>query len=144
MLPEKTTTTFREKRAAERHLAPFHLAYSELQLSGKPFDPFESKIINLSSYGMIFKSSRAFAEGTVLHLEINLPRWEKFSTKFIKFDDTSISKPFIAIGRVVRTEPVDDSAHLLAVYLDNIDPDHRQTLDRYLKTIRAHTQNKSD
>jgi len=125
-----------EKRLFKRVPKNFILEYKELTLDENP-QGYSGKLSNISACGIAFKTDRNFEQGTVLKLAIVIDRWQKHSREFIKFDQLSISKPFVAIGEVVRAEQQEDGKFLLGVSLVNVDETHRDALKSYIDSLTS-------
>lgn len=118
----------------------FVVTYNELSMGSGEREKFTSKLINISVHNILFESEKKYTDGTVIKLEFQMPRWEKFSPEFMKFDRTSISKPFVAIGQVGQVWEYEKDRYLLGVELKNVDTTHSEALRRYL----AHLWEKSE
>lgn len=126
---------FTERRRFARVPREFVVNCKELTMSEDVPEEVRSKLVNISASGILFESTRSYDKDIPLKLELMIQRWEKFSSEFIKFDQTAISKPFVALGRVARVETVEEGKFLLGVELNNVDPVHREALKRYLEHL---------
>ncbi|HRY29370.1 MAG TPA: PilZ domain-containing protein [Elusimicrobiota bacterium] len=124
-----------EKRKFKRVPGKFVVQYSELSLSEKARDVFLSQLVNISASGLLFESAQAFAVDTVLKLELKMDRWQKFSSDFYKYDQTSVSEPFVAVGKVVRVESMGKGKYLIGVFLTSVYESHRDALKKYIESL---------
>lgn len=126
-----------ERRLAERALSDCVIKINELSYGENPGEKVTSKAMNMSSNGLLVESDGKFSNESILKLEINLPRWEKYKTGFMKFDQISISKPLVALGKVFREWETEDGKRLFGIKFLNIDKDHQLALDRCIEDMLA-------
>lgn len=126
----------KEKRRFLRIPKEFIVEYKELTLTKKAAKKHSSKLVNISVGGILLESGQLFPPDTLLKLELKMPSWQKHSDDFYKFDQTSISEPFTAIGKVVRSEEVvKGKLYKLGVELVNVDKGHSDVLRKYLESL---------
>jgi len=69
----------------------------------------------------------------VLRIEIKIQDWEKFKPEFYKPDKLTVSKPLVAIVKVVRVEDIGGGQYEIGVDFSGMDEGHRIALAKYVK-----------
>ncbi|MEI8012917.1 MAG: PilZ domain-containing protein [Candidatus Omnitrophota bacterium] len=88
---------------------------------------------DLSEGGLLFESGEAFAIGTILKLQVDIPGWEKYKREFFKADQRLDRQPLIVLAKVVRIEDVGGGHSDVGVAFVALDSGHRLALRKYLK-----------
>ena len=88
---------------------------------------------DISAGGLLFECKRKYDIGNLLKLEIVIPGWEKFKSEFYKPDESSRSKPLIALASVVRVEMVKPGLYDIGVSFAGIDEGHQSALLQYIQ-----------
>ena len=96
----KTVTI--EKRSKQRVVMGSTVVFNELDLSGEKKEKYFTQLVNVSTNGILIVDDRFLSVRTLLTLSLYIKRWQKYSKDFFKFDQTSISKPLVAVGKVSR------------------------------------------
>jgi len=95
---------------------------------------FTSHILNISANGVIFEAEKKFSIDTMLQLRINLIGWHKEKNDFYKFDETAVSEPLLAIGRVVRIEELKKAkSYKIGVEFINLNEDDKEALISFIQ-----------
>ena len=99
---------------------------------------FEVYMVDVSEGGVGFKDApEAFPVGNPIQVALILQGWTRHTSEFMKYDDTSLSRPLMAIGQVVRCAPGDDGKFEVGVEFLDIWDDHWNAMRRYLEQERA-------
>lgn len=134
-MAKKSKARITEERRFVRLPREFVLELSELVMSKEAAEFIVARILNISASGILLESERDFPLGSLLKLKIKIDTWEKFLPGFKKFDQSSLSAPFKAIGQVIRKdESAEESGKfLLGVDLKNVDESHRVAVNKYIE-----------
>lgn len=102
---------------------------------------FEVYMVDVSEGGVGFKDSpREFVLGIPIQVALLLQGWHRHTSEFLKYDDTSISRPLTAVGRVTRCAKGDDGNYEVGVEFLDIWEDHWNAMRVYLEKERARLQ----
>ncbi len=94
---------------------------------------FELETVDVSEGGVRFDAPGAFAPGAVVQVALVLQGWHRHTSGFLKYDETVVSRPLTAVGRVVRCLPEEGGAFEVGVEFVDIWEDHWRAVRRYLE-----------
>lgn len=122
-----------ERRKFVRLSREYVLQYEEFRFSTQKISNYEGTTENISAGGVLIETEEEYSTGTLLKLKIRVPDWEKCKSEFLKIDQTSLSEPFVVLGKVVRVKKILPQGYEIGLHFVSIDEDHRQALRRYLE-----------
>lgn len=93
----------------------------------------ELATVDVSEGGVRFEAPSAPVLGAVVQVALVLQGWHRHTSGFLKYEETAVSKPLTAIGRVVRCFPTPDGAYEVGVEFVDIWDDHWRAVRRYLE-----------
>ncbi|MHB8766146.1 MAG: PilZ domain-containing protein [Deferrisomatales bacterium] len=102
------------------------------------------QMLDVSEAGARFDSPQPFAPGTLVQVALVLAGWHRHKTGFLKYDDTSVSKPLTALARVVRCLPAEGGVHELGVEFVDIWDDHWRAMRIYLERELSRVEAQDD
>lgn len=133
---EKVTRV--KKRNDVRMDHNFNVTLSVLTMSEEAKEKISLPLINISASGILVVSYKLFSVDTLLKIDIHIQQWEKYSSRFLKYDQTSVSRPFTAIGRVARILPTGEGkGYYLGIEFVNCDSVDQTALRRYVDSLKA-------
>jgi hypothetical protein len=91
---------------------------------------------NLGEGGVLFESDIFFEIGAMLKFEIDIPEWGDGKFEDRKSGASSIKKPFVAIGKVVRAEEIGRHRFDVGVVFAAVDSGQKLALQKYLEMAR--------
>jgi len=106
--------------------------YGEFRFSTQKIAQYKEMTGNISAGGVMIETEREYSPGTLLKLKIRVPGWEKYKTEFLKLGQTSLSEPFVVLGKVVRLKRVDPEHYEIGIHFVSVDEGHREALERYI------------
>lgn len=121
-----------EKREFVRLCREYVVQYGEFRFSTQKISNHEGMTGNISAGGVLVEIEEEYSPGTLLKLKIRVPNWEKCKSEFIKFNQTSLSEPFVALGKVVRVKKILPQRYEIGIHFVSVDADHRDALKRYI------------
>jgi len=83
---------------------------------------------NMSAGGLLIKTEKGYGIGDVLHIEMTLPGWERFSST----SAVAVSVPLDLRGKVVRIEELSDGMYEVGVRITGMDECRRIALERFI------------
>ena len=99
---------------------------------------FDVYMVDVSEGGVGFKDSpQEFPIGNPIQVALILQGWHRHTSEFMKYDDTSVSRPLTAIGQVMRCRPSDDGKFEVGVEFLDIWEDHWKAMRVQLEQERA-------
>jgi len=104
-------------------------------LGGEP--EVEIRMVDVSEGGVRFDAPRPFELGIPIQVALVLQGWHRHTSGFLKYGETSLSKPLTAIGRVVRCAPLEGGEHEIGVEFVDIWEDHWVAMRTYLQREMA-------
>jgi len=94
----------------------------------------KGKTKNISAGGLFFEVVQQFDVGTVLHLKIDLPNWQRYKVHTAHTKYAYLATPLKVTGQVIRVEEVlGRSVYGIGVVLIGLDPKERDVLNKYIK-----------
>lgn len=122
-----------EKRKFVRLCREYVVQYGEFRFSTQKISHYKGMTENISAGGVLIETEEEYSAGTLLKLKIRVPNWEEYKSEFLKFNQTSLSEPFVVLGKVVRVKKILPQGYEIGLHFVSIDEDHRQALERYLE-----------
>jgi hypothetical protein len=107
-------------------------------LGAKP--EVEIRMVDVSAAGVGFEAPRPFALGLPIQIALVLQGWHRHTSGFLKYDETALSKPLTAVGRVVRCNPLDAGGYEVGVEFVDIWEDHWRAMRTYLQKEVARSE----
>ena len=99
---------------------------------------FEVYMVDVSEGGVGFKDSpQAFEVGIPIQVALLLQGWHRHTSEFLKYDDTSVSRPLTAVGRVTRCAQGGDGKYEVGVEFLDIWEDHWNAMRTLLEKERV-------
>ncbi|MEW6489149.1 MAG: PilZ domain-containing protein [Thermodesulfobacteriota bacterium] len=93
----------------------------------------EIRMLDVSEGGVRFASHKPFAVGAPLQVALKLQGWHRHTTGFLKYDQTDLSEPLTAVGRVTRSEALPGGAYEIGVQFVDIWEDHWRAMRSFLR-----------
>lgn len=121
-----------EKRKFVRLSRKYVIQYGEFSFSTQKISRYQGMTENISAGGILIETEEEYSPGTLLKLKIRVPNWEKCKSEFLKFNQTSLSEPFVALGKVVRVKKILPQGYEIGIYFVSVDADHQDALKRYI------------
>ncbi len=95
------------------------------------------QLLDVSEGGCRIESPQPFEAGTPLQVALVLQGWHRHTTGFLKHDQSALSQPLTALGRVVRSQPLGETGvHELGIQFVDIWEDHWRAMRIYLEKER--------
>lgn len=107
------------------------VGFQELTFS-RDAEPDRSTYKDVSAGGLLLASSREYALGTLLKLELKVPGWGRFQQHFGPSHEHD-QRPLVAVGQVVRVEAMDDGTFELGIKFLNVYPDDQAALTKFIE-----------
>lgn len=127
------THTLVEQRNNYRIPMGSTIVFRELVVSEEAPKKYFAQMVDVSTGGVLMVTEESFPLGSLLQLEMHIGRWEKYSNKFIRFDQFSISKPLVAVGLISRIHHIEDTERFyIGITFKNIDYDEWKAFGRYV------------
>ena len=99
---------------------------------------FDVYMVDVSEGGVGFKDApQEFAIGNPLQVALLLPGWHRHTSEFLKYDDTSVSRPLTTVGQVTRCVQGPDGKYEVGVEFLDIWEDHWTAMRVYLERERT-------
>lgn len=91
---------------------------------------------NISVEGICIITPKAFANGDILSLKIDLPGWQRYKRNITAIvDDTEAAAPLTAVVEVVWCQPSSSRGYELGVKFRDIYSDDHEALKNYLDNL---------
>ncbi len=97
----------------------------------------EAQMVDVSEGGVGLVVERPLDPETPVQVALRLQGWHRHTSEFLKYDETSVSRPLTAIGRVVRARALGDGRHEVGVEFVDIWEDHWRAMRAYLEREKA-------
>jgi len=97
----------------------------------------EIRMVDVSEAGVGFDAPRPFALGIPIQIALVLQGWHQHTSGFLKYDETALSKPLTAVGRVARCQPLEGGGYEIGVEFVDIWEDHWRAMRTYLEKEMA-------
>lgn len=99
---------------------------------------FDVRMVDVSEGGVGFADApKHFEEGQPIQVALLLQGWHRHTSEFLKYDDTSVSRPLTAVGQVVRCAQGQDGKYEVGVVFLDIWGDHWTAMRLYLEKERS-------
>jgi hypothetical protein len=95
------------------------------------------QMVDVSEGGVGFDAPLPLEVGTLLQVTLILQGWQRHTSEFLKYDETSLSKPLSAVGRVVRRQALGGGQYEIGVEFLDIWEDHWRAMRIYLERESA-------
>jgi len=123
---------FQERRKFIRVKSRNVIKCKKYELSSLNKDIKSTMSKNISAGGILIESNKKYTIGDVLTLELNLPGWRKFKSKFYEVIDRYDILPLKVVGVVVRVEIITDNLYDIGICYTVIKEQDRKVLDKYI------------
>ena len=88
---------------------------------------------NFSAGGILIESKNKYTVGDVLTIELNLPGWRQFKSKFYEVIHRHDTLPLKIVGAVVRVEIISEGLYDIGITYSVIKEQDRKVLDKYIQ-----------
>lgn len=96
----------------------------------------EVRMVDVSEGGVGVEGPRAFEVGSPVQVTLRLHGWHRHTSGFLRYDDTAVSKPLTAVGRVVRCRSLAAGEFEVGIEFVDIWDDHWRAMRLYLERER--------
>lgn len=128
----KNNTAGPERRKFVRLSREYVIQYGEFRFSTEKISNYQGTTENISAGGVLIETEEEYSAGTLLKLKIRVPDWEKCKSEFLKLNQTSLSEPFVVLGKVVRVKKILPQGYEIGLHFVSVDADHQDALRRYI------------
>ena len=126
-----------ERRRHERIPKRARITCQEITYPLGAAPELDAEMVDVSEGGVRLVVDRPLAPEMPVQVALRLQGWHRHTAEFLKYDETSVSRPLTAIGRVVRARELDDGRHEVGVEFLDIWEDHWRAMRAYLEREKA-------
>ncbi len=123
----------RERRRHERIPKRARITCQEITYPLGRAPELEAEMRDVSEGGVRLVLSRTLEPDRPVQVALKLAGWHRHTSEFLKHGEDSVSRPLTAIGRVVRTRPVEEGRVEVGIEFVDIWDDHWKAMRVYLE-----------
>ncbi len=122
-----------ERRRHERIPKRARITCQEITYPLGEAPELQAEMVDVSEGGVRLVLEQPLDPERPVQVALVLQGWHRHTSGFLKYDETSISRPLTAIGRVVRVRPVGNGRYEAGIEFVDIWEDHWQAMRIYLE-----------
>ena len=122
-----------ERRKADRVERTSHVLHREYMLAPDKPEYVKDKLLEVSTEGLSFASSRHYPVGSLLDMRLLIYGWEKHKFTYYTSDTRRATDPLVLLAEVTHAKPQADHTWRVGTKFASIDEWHRDALKKYLE-----------
>ncbi len=130
-----------ERRRHERIPKRARITCQEITYPLGEAPELQAEMVDVSEGGVRLVLEKPLDPERPVQVALVLQGWHRHTSGFLKYDETSISRPLTAIGRVVRIRPLENGRYEAGIEFVDIWEDHWQAMRTYLEQEKRRLRN---